>query len=52
MCIEDGKTVIATMVDHIIPILKGGDKWDRNNLQPLCAKCHAKKSALDRKNNK
>lgn len=52
MCVGEGKTVLATMVDHIIPILAGGDKWVRNNLQPLCKKCHAKKSALDRRNKK
>ena len=49
-CKENGKTVLATMVDHIKPILQGGDKWLRSNLQPLCSKCHAKKSASDKSN--
>ena len=48
-CKEEGNITIATMVDHIKPILQGGSKWDRSNLQPLCAKCHAKKSATDKK---
>lgn len=52
MCLKEGKTIIATMVDHIIPILQGGDKWNRDNLQPLCNSCHAKKSATDKQNNK
>jgi len=51
-CKEKGLTVLATMVDHITPILQGGDKWDRNNLQPLCHKCHSSKSAKDRRDKK
>ena len=35
----------ATVVDHIIPIADGGHEWDRQNLQPLCAPCHAKKDS-------
>lgn len=31
-------------VDHIIAIADGGATWDRQNLQPLCRRCHARKS--------
>jgi|TARA_Y100000310_G_scaffold328330_1_gene396307 5-methylcytosine-specific restriction endonuclease McrA len=52
MCKEEGKTVLATMVDHIQSINNGGSKWDRANLQPLCHKHHSSKSTKDRKNSK
>lgn len=41
--INDGNTV-----DHIKPINQGGDSLNLNNLQTLCEKCHAKKSAKER----
>lgn len=31
-------------VDHIIPLEKGGDGYDRQNLQVLCKSCHFVKS--------
>ncbi len=38
--------VVATEVDHVIPISDGGtDDWD--NLQGLCKPCHSKKGAKD-----
>jgi len=36
-------------VDHIIPINQGGDPWDLENTQSLCKKCHARKSATERR---
>lgn len=33
--------------DHIQPINEGGAMWDINNLQPLCVRCHAKKSGRE-----
>ena len=38
----------AQMVDHIVPINKGGAPLDLNNLQSLCNACHAAKSAKDK----
>lgn len=38
----------AQMVDHKKRILDGGDKYDWNNLQAMCNKCHASKSARER----
>lgn len=37
----------ASQVDHIIPISEGGEPWDMDNLQPLCASCHSVKTARD-----
>ena len=44
ICREHGRLTPATIVDHIMPIRQGGDKMDRSNLQPLCARCHERKS--------
>ena len=38
----------ATMVDHIVPIVYGGDKWDHDNLQALCNRCHGAKTRQDK----
>ena len=51
LCIEcknNGLIMKAIIVDHIIPIEKGGSVYDENNLQPLCMVHHAKKSARDK----
>jgi len=41
----DGRIEIATHVDHVVPRSAGGtDAW--SNLQPLCASCHSRKTAL------
>ncbi|MCG8990866.1 HNH endonuclease [Laribacter hongkongensis] len=42
MCLAEGRTVAATVVDHITP--HRGDQrlfWDSSNWQPLCASCHS-----------
>jgi 5-methylcytosine-specific restriction protein A len=47
--LRDGRSLqLAQEVDHIIPILEGGDRLDPANLQPLCTKCHREKSLEDR----
>jgi 5-methylcytosine-specific restriction endonuclease McrA len=33
------------IVDHILPMVSGGESTDLNNLQTLCAKCHRAKTA-------
>ena len=43
-CLKEGKRKKATMVDHIIPIKQGGDKFASSNLQSLCWGCHSRKS--------
>jgi 5-methylcytosine-specific restriction protein A len=39
---------LATVVDHIQPVRLGGEFWDRDNWQPMCASCHNAKSAKER----
>ena len=46
-CYKEGKIVKATIVDHIVPIKQGGDKYDQSNLQSLCWSCHSKKSIVE-----
>lgn len=41
-----GETVAADMVDHIVPLRAGGTHAF-SNLQPMCWKCHARKTARD-----
>lgn len=46
-CRAEGRVTGAEVVDHITPIVDGGDRLDRANLQPLCVPCHAIKTASD-----
>jgi len=34
-------------VDHITPVSKGGEFWNKNNLWTLCISCHSRKTAVD-----
>lgn len=46
ICLEAGRVVPATEIDHIIP--HRGDRalfWDRSNWQALCKSCHSSKTA-------
>ena len=36
--------VVATEVDHVVPLFKGGAALDEDNLQPLCKPCHRRKT--------
>ena len=47
-CDENGFTSDGKIVDHIIPVWKGGDKWDRDNLQLLCIDCEKDKTHQER----
>lgn len=47
MCEAQGKASPAHHVDHIIPISEGGDWYDYENLQGLCAAHHSQKTAAD-----
>jgi 5-methylcytosine-specific restriction endonuclease McrA len=38
---------IATQVDHITPIMNGGEALDQENLQALCARCHSLKTRAE-----
>ena len=46
-CLKNGQRKKATMVDHIVPIKQGGDKFSFSNLQSLCWTCHSRKSAQE-----
>jgi len=47
-CWKKGKIVDMQMVDHKDRIRAGGSKTDYTNLQSMCNKCHAAKSANER----
>lgn len=51
MCEKDSKVREAKVLDHIIPIRKGGEKWCYTNLQGLCSSCHNKKSGREAHSN-
>jgi 5-methylcytosine-specific restriction endonuclease McrA len=42
-CAKRGKVVLATQVDHVIPLSKGGTD-DDSNLQAICERCHDRKT--------
>ena len=47
-CRSMGIATPGTVVDHIVPIRKGGALTDPDNLQSLCASCHNSKSAREK----
>lgn len=46
-CGRRGRDVPAQALDHIIPRSAGGPMWAAENLQGLCAYCHAAKRELE-----
>ena len=49
MCELEGRTQLATLVDHIVPVQGAEDPgfWNDSNWQPLCRPHHAQKTAND-----
>jgi len=47
-CLKDGKKTPATVCDHKTQIIEGGDKFNPDNLQSLCASHHNSKSAREK----
>lgn len=47
-CQKKGRLTPAKVADHITPKDICRDPYDISNLQPLCFKCHAEKSAKDK----
>lgn len=45
-CSEAGLIAAASEVDHIVPRSAGGTS-ERTNLQPICNRCHRRKSATE-----
>lgn len=37
----------SVTADHITPLAQGGQRWDRGNLQGLCAACHKAKTSRE-----
>lgn len=46
-CELEGRVTIATDVDHIVELSKGGEKCDPANLRPLCRACHRRRHAAE-----
>ena len=42
-CVECGRAGLLE-VDHVVPLKRGGDPWDPDNLQALCRRCHIEKT--------
>jgi 5-methylcytosine-specific restriction protein A len=38
---------MATEVDHIVPVARGGALLDWDNLQSMCHGCHSRKTASE-----
>ena len=45
-CARQGLVKLASELDHIKPVARGGGN-DDDNLQPLCDECHKDKTARD-----
>lgn len=48
VCECEGRTALATELDHIVPLWEGGREAETNR-QGLCTTCHQKKSAQEAK---
>ena len=46
-CLARGVLTLATEVDHIVPLFKGGDDSD-DNKAAICADCHQLKTRSDK----
>jgi 5-methylcytosine-specific restriction protein A len=46
-CLKRGAVALATELDHILPLFKGGSDSDPSNKQGLCGECHKEKTAED-----
>lgn len=44
-CSVPGCRRVATQVDHIVPLAKGGDPFDLGNLRSICGPCNASKAS-------
>jgi len=44
VCLRAGRTTPACDVDHIQPIIAGGERLEMANLQSICRRCHNRKT--------
>lgn len=42
-CAQLGRLTLATTVDHIVPVHRGGDFWALENLRSACESCNYSK---------
>lgn len=47
VCLRNSKITQFNAVDHIVPLSQGGSIDDPANLQCICNKCHAEKTAVE-----
>ena len=47
VCAARGRVVAAVVVDHVVPLKDGGERFDWVNLQGLCVSCHNRKTARE-----
>lgn len=47
-CMRDGRVTAARVIDHVVEIADGGQRYDIDNLQALCHACHNRKTADER----
>ena len=45
-CVQAGRTTIATIRDHVVPLAEGG-RDVASNEQPICADCHEAKTQAE-----
>lgn len=49
-CAAKGRPEPATEIDHVVRHQGNAWRfWDMSNLQPLCARCHARKTFIERR---
>jgi 5-methylcytosine-specific restriction protein A len=39
-CEEQGRTALAVLVHHVVPLCDGGARLDTRNMRALCGECH------------
>ena len=47
ICEKDGRTTPSTVADHIIPLRRGGARFDEANGQGMCSTCHGRKTLAE-----
>lgn len=48
-CEQDGRTKVAEVVDHIVPVkVEWSKRYDVDNFQSLCNRCHRRKTERDK----
>jgi 5-methylcytosine-specific restriction protein A len=48
VCERFGRLIDARVVDHVVPIKQGGERFAATNLQSLCIRCHNRKTVTER----